>query len=87
LFTVKAVLALTKGIQITQSKKISAGLALIAGALGMCVSGVALALPETEVGSRPGITAQAQSVQSADAVVTDETGTIAAVDDASSSSN
>ena len=70
-----------------QNKKIGAGLALIAGLLGMCVSNVALALPEMEVGSRPGITAQAQSVEPADAAVTDDTSTVTADDDASSTSN
>lgn len=70
-----------------QNKKIGAGLALIAGVIGMGMSSAAFAFPETEVGSRPGITAQVQSVESADAVATDDTGTIAADDEASSPSN
>jgi hypothetical protein len=74
---------LIKGMQMVQNKKVSAGLALIAGLLGMSVSGTALALPETEVGSRPGITAQAQSVESVDAAVNEEADTITADDDAS----
>jgi hypothetical protein len=69
------------------NKKLGAGLALIAGLLGMCASGAALALPETEVGSRPGIAAQAQSVEPADAAVVEDTDTIAADEDAASASN
>jgi hypothetical protein len=70
-----------------QNKKVSAGLALIAGLLAMCASGAALALPETEVGSRPGIAAQAQSVEPPDAAVVEDTDTMAADDDVTSASN
>lgn len=70
-----------------QNKKPGAGLALIAGLLGMCASGAALALPEMEVGSRPGIAAQAQSVEPTDAAVVEDTDTIAADEDAASASN
>ncbi|KGF78369.1 hypothetical protein IA69_30665 [Massilia sp. JS1662] len=70
-----------------QNKKVSAGLALIAGLLGTCASGAALALPEMEVGSRPGIAAQAQSVEPADAAVAENTDTMPADEDAASASD
>lgn len=70
-----------------RNKSAGAGLALIVGLLGMCVSDAALALPETEVGSRPGITAQAQSVEPDDAAVSEETDTNVTDDDAPSTSN
>jgi hypothetical protein len=70
-----------------QNKKIGAALALIAGLLGMCASRAALALPETEVGSRPGIAAQTQSVEPADAAVAEDSDIMAADDDAASVSN
>ena len=68
-----------------QHKKIGVGLALIAGLLGMCVSDAALALPEMVVGSH--IVSQPQSVESGDAAVTEETGTVVSDDDAPSTSN
>jgi hypothetical protein len=74
-------------MQMVQNNKVIAGVALIAGLLGMCASSAALALPETEVGSRPGIAAQAQSVEPADAMVAEDTDTIAADEDAASASN
>jgi len=70
-----------------QNKKVGAGLALIAGLLGMCASSAALALPEVIVGSRPGISAQAQSVEPADVVDAEDTNSIAADEDAASKSN
>jgi len=42
---------LIKGMQMVQNKKIAAGLALIAGLVGMGASGAASALPEMDVGS------------------------------------
>ena len=70
-----------------QNKKIGAGLALIAGLMGMCASEAALAMPEMIVGSRPGIAAQALSVESDDAAVTEETDTTASDVDAPSTYN
>ena len=70
-----------------RNKKASAGMALIAGLLGMCVSDAALALPEMQVGTRPPITAQPQSVELDDAAISEATDTIVTEDDAASTSN
>ncbi|GAA4655369.1 hypothetical protein GCM10025794_14660 [Massilia kyonggiensis] len=51
-----------------QNKKISVGLALFAGVLGLGAGGTALALPEPDVGSTPPIVAP-QSANSVDATV------------------
>jgi hypothetical protein len=63
------------------------GLALIAGLMGICVSNAAFALPETEVGSRPGIAAQALSVEPADAATAEDADTATADDNAQPTSN
>lgn len=70
-----------------QNKKISAALALIAGLLGTCMSNTALALPEMVVGSRPGITAQEQSVEPADVAIAEEADTAVADEGVTSPSN
>ena len=70
-----------------QSKKCGAGLALVAGLLGMCASGAALALPEVDVGSRLTITTQTEPVESADAAVAEDSDTTADDEDAASASN
>lgn len=70
-----------------QSKKFGVSLALIAGLLGMSVGDAAQALPEMEVGSRPGITAQAQAVEPADAATAEEAETAAADDGAQATPN
>jgi hypothetical protein len=74
-------------MQMVQNKKFDAGLALIAGLLGMCITGTALALPEMIVGSRPGITASAQSVEPADAAIAGEADTAVADEEVTSPSN
>lgn len=78
---------LIKGMQMVQNKKFGAGLALIAGLLGMCASGAALALPEVDVGSRLTITTQTEPVESADAAVAEDSDTTADDEDAASASN
>jgi len=66
-----------------QNKKFGAGLALVAGLMGLAVSGTASALPEMEVGSRIASMAAQTPVQAddsapvaddaeADAVATDD---------------
>jgi hypothetical protein len=74
-------------MQMVQNKKMSAGLALIAGLLGMCVSEAALALPEVEVGSRLTAIATPQSIESDDAAVPAEADTIVSDENAQSPSN
>ncbi len=51
-----------------QNKKVGAGLALIAGLLGLGAPGSASALPEMQVGSRPPIVAP-QSLDTVDSTV------------------
>jgi hypothetical protein len=80
-----------KGMQMVQNKKIGSGLALIAGLLGMGVSGTALALPEVFVGSRlvqdgPAADMQALPTAPTDTANADDTD-VAADDDAQSTSN
>jgi hypothetical protein len=55
-----------------QNKKVGAGLALVAGLLGMFVSSTASALPEMEVGSRIASAAPQTEVQAVDLAVQDD---------------
>ena len=55
-------------MQMVHNKKIGAALAVIAGVLGMSVSGSAMALPEMQVGTLPPIVAP-QSVDTPDSAV------------------
>jgi hypothetical protein len=74
-----------------QNKKVGAGLALIAGLIGIGVSGTAAALPELQVGSRlqsePDANAEAQFVESGATTVDEEYDTGVTQDNTQPASN
>lgn len=68
-----------------QNKKVGAGLTLIAGLLGMCVSDAALARPEVFVGSRlvqngSSASTQTTSDDSTEVIASDDSDSVAADD-------